>query len=151
MSKKDRAYTMDILLRFIGENPKYYVEMNAKKENGQKNNDTFFNIYHLLIKNMKLSIQLLNTSLSFELNNNDKKPTNDFKRSQRKIAVRMVSDIPTKRIDELLKLFNRQYGIDTSDSYKIQDELEVDYDDLEYDAIQTPMPLIAQAAQAQCN
>lgn len=125
--------------------------MNAKKENGQKNNDTFFNIYHLLIKNMKLSIQLLNTSLSFELNNNDKKPTNDFKRSQRKIAVRMVSDIPTKRIDELLKLFNRQYGIDTSDSYKIQDELEVDYDDLEYDAIQTPMPLIAQAAQAQCN
>ncbi|XP_054081843.1 uncharacterized protein LOC105220212 [Zeugodacus cucurbitae] len=126
-SEKDQADSMDIRNRIIGENSKYVV-MNAKKGTRQSS----------LLENMILSKQLLKTSLK-KLNEDDEKSNKDFKRSRRKIAVRMVSDMPTEQIDELIKLFNHQHGIDHSDSNK-SNELEDNYDDSDYDSI-TSMPL----------
>lgn len=62
---------------------------------------------------------MLKTSFNFELAD---KPLKPLKRARRKIAVKMVSDMSSERVDHLLKMFYQQhniqpldYDVDTSD------------------------------------
>ncbi|CAD6994762.1 unnamed protein product [Ceratitis capitata] len=70
-SQKNQQYTMNLVNRFIEENPKY-VAIHEKSENQEKKTDNFSNFYRSLVKNLPSSEHTLKTSLNFELNDDDK-------------------------------------------------------------------------------
>lgn len=129
-SQKDQQGTMDLLNKFIEENPKYNKDTNEETTNIESSNH-FLQVYHNLLKQLKLSRSTLKTSLNFELAD---KPQKNLKRSRRKIAVKMVSDMPSEKIDDLLKMFNEKHGInnqdnDDDDDAEVPADSDVDYND----------------------
>ncbi|XP_053969989.1 uncharacterized protein LOC128871881 [Anastrepha ludens] len=84
---------------------------------------------------------LLMNDKKFELNDDENKTTKYLKRSRRKIAVRMVSNIPAEKIDELLKAFNRQHEIEDSDLDENIEESSEDYDETDYSNSNKPFAL----------
>ncbi|XP_067636981.1 uncharacterized protein [Eurosta solidaginis] len=125
-SQKNQQNTINLLHRFIEENPKY-VRLNADNENKQRITDHLWNTFHTLFKNFRLPKQTLKTSLNFEFNDDDKSRGKNLNRSRRRIAVRMVDDIPTEKIDELLKMFNRENGIENTDLNEAENNDENDH------------------------
>ncbi|EDW83974.1 uncharacterized protein Dwil_GK13893 [Drosophila willistoni] len=101
-SQKDQHATKELLNRFISENPKYAAVQKHQKS------DRFLKFYRLLVANLKGSKSMLKTSLNFELADRPLKP---LKRARRKIAVKMVSDMPSERVDDLIKMFYQKHGI----------------------------------------
>lgn len=122
--QKDQHTTLDLLNRFIKENPKYTIETPEAITNIPKDVDPFLTFYSSLLKKHKISKSTLKTSLNFELGEQSKK---SLKRPRRKIAVRMVSDMPTEKIDDLLRMFTAQHGIDNSDIDLQSDDDVEDY------------------------
>lgn len=90
----------------------------------------FLKVYHRILKQLRLSQSSLKTSLNFELVDKSQKNLN---RPRRKIAVKMVSDLPSQKIDELLKMFNEKYGINNNDNDEDVDDFDDkgDYSDLD--------------------
>ncbi|XP_054746900.1 uncharacterized protein LOC129252411, partial [Anastrepha obliqua] len=84
---------------------------------------------------------LIMNDKKFELNDDENKTTKYLKRSRRKIAVRMVSNIPAEKIDELLKVFNRQHEIEDSDLDENIEESSEDYDETDYSNSHKPFAL----------
>lgn len=113
-SQKDQQGTKELLNRFIKENPKY---LSAAKSNKNKNSKIqpkleFKQLFRALVKQLKNSNSMLKTSFNFELADRPLKPQ---KRSRRKIAVKMVSDMSSERVDDLLKMFYQQHNIQPLD------------------------------------
>ncbi|KAH8330509.1 hypothetical protein KR067_004378 [Drosophila pandora] len=100
-SQKDQKGTKELLNRFILENPK---ALPKKKQQP----DQFLGIYRSLLKKLTASKRMLKTSLNFELAD---RPHKTLKRPRRKIAVRMVSDMPSWKIDDLINSFYLKHGI----------------------------------------
>ncbi|KAH8383942.1 hypothetical protein KR009_011375 [Drosophila setifemur] len=100
-SQKDQKGTKELLNRFILENPKALPQQKIKP-------DHFLTLYRSLLKKLKGSKRMLKTSLNVELADRSQKA---LKRPRRKIAVRMVSDMPSWKIDDLLNVFYMQHGI----------------------------------------
>ncbi|KAH8295262.1 hypothetical protein KR018_009458, partial [Drosophila ironensis] len=100
-SQKDQKGTKELLNRFILENPK---ALPPKKEQP----DHFIGLYRSLLKKLTGSKQMLKTSLNVELADRSLKA---LKRPRRKIAVKMVSDMPSWKIDDLIQSFYVQHGI----------------------------------------
>lgn len=74
---------------------------------------------------------MLKTSFNFELVD---KPLKPLKRSRRKIAVKMVSDMSSERVDNLIKMFYEKHNIQPSDLYNdriIDSSDDGDYSDPE--------------------
>uniref|UniRef100_B5DV72 Uncharacterized protein n=1 Tax=Drosophila pseudoobscura pseudoobscura TaxID=46245 RepID=B5DV72_DROPS len=119
-SQKDQQGTKELLNRFIRENSK--MLMSQKKTN----RDEFTSFYRSVLKKLTASKGMLKTSLNFELENDDK-PLKPMKRSRRKIAIKMVSDVPSENVDYLLKMFYQKHKIHSN--YHDRDvQNEVDYD-----------------------
>ncbi|TMW46385.1 hypothetical protein DOY81_008537 [Sarcophaga bullata] len=127
-SQKDQQGTLELLNRFIKENLNH-KEATPETPNKKSSNKNFFKVYHNIVKQLKLSRSSLKTSLNFEIV--DKSKTN-LNRPRRKIAVKMVSDLPSQKIDELLKMFNEKYGLNNQDNDKDIDDPDDhgDYSDL---------------------
>ncbi|XP_065355177.1 uncharacterized protein LOC135949515 [Calliphora vicina] len=138
-SQKDQEGTMELLNRFIQENPKYNTNAEATEEpiNTEPSNH-FLQVYHNILKQLKLSRSTLKTSLNFELAD---KPQKNLKRSRRKIAVKMVSDMPTEKIDDLLKMFNEKHGINNQDNDDDDVDGDVDVPEADGDYSDFPMNL----------
>ncbi|XP_037732879.1 uncharacterized protein LOC119563505 [Drosophila subpulchrella] len=100
-SQKDQQGTKELLNRFILENPKALPK--AKKQP-----DQFLALYRSILKKLTASRRMLKTSLNFELAD---KPRKELKRPRRKIAVKMVSDMPSWKIESLLNSFYLKHGI----------------------------------------
>ncbi|KAH8366752.1 hypothetical protein KR200_005056 [Drosophila serrata] len=113
-SQKDQQGTKELLNRFILENPKALPQ--AKKQP-----DQFLNLYRSILKKLTASKRMLKTSLNFELA--DRPHHKPLKRPRRKIAVKMVSDMPSWRIESLLNSFYLKHGLPRDD--------ESDYSDLD--------------------
>ncbi|KAM7361064.1 uncharacterized protein ACRADG_009571 [Cochliomyia hominivorax] len=125
-SQKDQQGTVELLNRFIEENPKYNKPEVTNEETAKSNlSNHFLQVYHYMLKQLKLSRSTLKTSLNFELAD---KPQNNLKRSRRKIAVKMVSDMPSEKIDDLLKMFNEKHGINKQDNEDDDDDVPTDSD-----------------------
>ncbi|KAI8121896.1 hypothetical protein FF38_09069 [Lucilia cuprina] len=140
-SQKDQQGTMELLNKFIEENPKYNENKDTGEENtNQEASNNFLQIYHNLLKQLKLSRSTLKTSLNFELADKSQK---NLKRSRRKIAVKMVSDMPTEKIDDLLKMFNEKHGINNQDN---GDDDDADGDAPEGNGDYSDFPMILPSA-----
>ncbi|XP_016980530.1 uncharacterized protein LOC108045656 [Drosophila rhopaloa] len=100
-SQKDQQGTKELLNRFILENPKALPKV-------KKQPDQFLALYRSILKKLTASKRTLKTSLNFELAD---KPHKTHKRPRRKIAVKMVSDMPSWKIESLLNTFYLQHGI----------------------------------------
>ncbi|BFF91690.1 uncharacterized protein DMAD_09914 [Drosophila madeirensis] len=119
-SQKDQQGTKELLNRFIMENPKMLMPPKSK------HSDEFTSLYRSLLKKLTASKGMLKTSLNFELNDDDK-PLKQKKRPRRKIAIKMVSDMPSQNVDYLLKMFYQKHNI-RSDYDDRDAQNEVDYD-----------------------
>ncbi|XP_017052414.1 uncharacterized protein LOC108095745 [Drosophila ficusphila] len=100
-SQKDQEGTKELLNRFILENPKALPQ-------AKKRPDQFLGLYRSILKKLTASKQMLKTSLNFELAD---RPNKTLKRPRRKIAVKMVSDMPSWKIESLLNSFYLKHGI----------------------------------------
>ncbi|XP_013117202.1 uncharacterized protein LOC106094528 [Stomoxys calcitrans] len=85
-----------------------------------------------LLQEMNLYDGVLKTSLNIELG---KKSIKNSNRHRRKIAVKMISDITSEKIDDLLKLFNEKYGIENHNDADEGGEDNEEYNDL---SLKTP-------------
>ncbi|XP_017123850.1 uncharacterized protein LOC108143824 [Drosophila elegans] len=101
-SQKDQQGTKELLNRFILENPKALPQV-------KKQPDQFLALYRSILKKLTASKRMLKTSLNFELADN--RPHKTLKRPRRKIAVKMVSDMPSWKIESLLNSFYLKHGI----------------------------------------
>ncbi|XP_026844484.1 uncharacterized protein LOC6591956 [Drosophila persimilis] len=124
-SQKDQQGTKELLNRFIRENSKMLMSQKTT------NRDEFTSFYRSVLKKLTASKGMLKTSLNFELENDDK-PLKPMKRSRRKIAIKMVSDVPSENVDYLLKMFYQKHKIHSN--YHDRDHIPTDSDkDTEYD------------------
>lgn len=105
-SQKDKQRTFELLNRFLEENPHYTVEKeNSREEVEEKkvSDEDFMEVYHNILRQLKHSRRTLKTSLSFEII--------DTTHSLRKISVNLVSDLPSGKIYQLIKMFNGNRAI----------------------------------------
>ncbi|KAH8417309.1 hypothetical protein KR222_008692 [Zaprionus bogoriensis] len=109
-SQKDQQGTKELLTRFIKENPKYLSAATSKKPN--RPHLQFKRLFRALISQLKGSNSMLKTSFNFELADKPQKP---LKRARRKIAVKMVSDMSSERVDHLLKMFYQKHNLQPLD------------------------------------
>ncbi|XP_037943202.1 uncharacterized protein LOC119676051 [Teleopsis dalmanni] len=123
-SHDDQPAIKDLVKRYINENSKYITIPNTKSRTQVTN--SFDDFYKSLLNQLKKSKRTLKTSLRFELAD---KPKKELKRSPRKIAVKMVSDMPTNEIDQLLKIFNKRHGIDSDIDSSAESNDQDDYMD----------------------
>eukprot|EP00099_Drosophila_melanogaster_P023551 NP_651348.1 uncharacterized protein Dmel_CG13653 [Drosophila melanogaster] len=100
-SQKDQQGTKELLNRFILENPKALPKAKPQP-------DQFMGLYRSILKKLTASKRMLKTSLNFELAD---RPHKTLKRPRRKIAVKMVSDMPSWKIESLLNSFYLKHGI----------------------------------------
>ncbi|EDX14366.1 uncharacterized protein LOC6729555 [Drosophila simulans] len=100
-SQKDQQGTKELLNRFILENPKALPKAKPQP-------DQFMGLYRSILKKLTASKRTLKTSLNFELSD---RPHKTLKRPRRKIAVKMVSDMPSWKIESLLNSFYLKHGI----------------------------------------
>ncbi|ALC46840.1 CG13653 [Drosophila busckii] len=128
-SQKDQQGTKELLNRFIQENPKY-LTVTTKKPQAKQSRDQFKLLFRALVNQLKGSKGMLKTSFNFELA--DRRPLKPLKRTRRKIAVKMVSDMSSERVDDLLKMFYEKNNLQSFD-YPQGDESE--YDDAEVPAL----------------
>ncbi|XP_034488216.1 uncharacterized protein LOC117792264 [Drosophila innubila] len=128
-SQKDQQGTKELLNRFIKENPKYLstTNKNTNTKAVKRPGYQFNRLLRALVKNLKNSNRMLKTSFNFELADRPLKP---LKRSRRKIAVKMVSDMSSERVDHLIKMFYDKHNIQPSDFYN--DRINDSNDDGDY-------------------
>ncbi|KAH8359592.1 hypothetical protein KR093_007774 [Drosophila rubida] len=134
-SQKDQQGTKELLNRFIKENPKYLsatstsnrntnVNANANANANKRPSLQFKRLLRALASNLKSSNRMLKTSFNFELAD---RPLKSLKRPRRKIAVKMVSDMSSEHVDNLIKMFYEKHNIQSSDYYN--DRIAQDSDD----------------------
>lgn len=133
-SQKDQQGTMELLNRFIKENPKYDTATTTTDDQPEESSNRFLQVYYNLVKQLKLTKSTLKTSVNFELAD---KPQKNLKRSRRKIAVKMVSDMPSDKIDDLLKMFNEKHGINNNDD---DDDIDAVEDEADYSDFPLKLP-----------
>jgi len=96
----------------------------------KKQPDQFLALYRSILKKLTASKRMLKTSLNFELAD---KPQKELKRPRRKIAVKMVSDMPSWKIESLLNSFYLKHGIPRNAEEQDYPDLDMvrdtDYDD----------------------
>ncbi|KAM8703709.1 hypothetical protein ACLKA7_008353 [Drosophila subpalustris] len=133
-SQKDQQGTKELLSRFIQENPKYLsatkksTNSNTNKKAAKTPGHQFNRLLRALVRSLKSSNRMLKTSFNFELADRPLKP---LKRSRRKIAVRMVSDMSSERVDDLIKMFYEKHSIQPSDYFNDSNDDDGDYSDPE--------------------
>jgi len=93
----------------------------------------FNRLFRTLVNNLKNSNRMLKTSFNFELADRPLKP---LKRSRRKIAVKMVSDMSSERVDDLIKMFYEKHNIQPVDYYN--DRVDESTDDSDYSNQEIP-------------
>ncbi|XP_032589558.1 uncharacterized protein LOC6572106 [Drosophila mojavensis] len=109
-SQKDQLGTKQLLHRFILENPKYLSAKTTNSRKKSKSSKLAFNrLFRALAKNMKSAKSTFKTSLQFEMSD---RPTKPLKRTRRKISVKMMTDLSTERVDQLLKMFYQKHNIE---------------------------------------
>ncbi|KAH8406511.1 hypothetical protein KR215_003943 [Drosophila sulfurigaster] len=120
-SQKDQQGTKELLNRFIKENPKYLTANKNKhtKPNANVNaikppSYQFKRLLRALAQNLKSSNRMLKTSFNFELAD---RPLKSLKRPRRKIAVKMVSDMSSEHVDNLIKMFYEKHNIQPEPDY----------------------------------
>ncbi|KAH8312496.1 hypothetical protein KR044_011031 [Drosophila immigrans] len=136
-SQKDQQGTKELLNRFIKENPKYLTTTATANKNTkvkanpnaiQRPSYQFKRLLRALASNLKSSSRMLKTSFNFELAD---RPLKSLKRPRRKIAVKMVSDMSSEHVDNLIKMFYEKHNIESSDYYN--DRIAQDsYDEGDY-------------------
>ncbi|XP_062123697.1 uncharacterized protein LOC133837059 [Drosophila sulfurigaster albostrigata] len=120
-SQKDQQGTKELLNRFIKENPKYLTSTKNKHTNTNANANAikppsyqFKRLLRALAQNLKSSNRMLKTSFNFELAD---RPLKSLKRPRRKIAVKMVSDMSSEHVDNLIKMFYEKHNIQPEPDY----------------------------------
>lgn len=120
-AQEDQKKVKDLLYRFIKENPQYSEE--AKLIDETTNDppmDEFSKFYYELIGQLKSNKRTVKTSLNFELS--DKSQA--ILKRQRRIAVRVTSEMPPEKVDELLRVFNVNNNEESSSQEEIENESE---------------------------